>query len=98
MSTPSCLRSDVELAIVSQRERIANIERLRFLSAWGAQYPAGGQVDKSVSCWLGKDVRKVQDYGIPCRCESSCTHIGLHEIGVPLSISSAGHFCFYSFS
>ncbi len=34
-STTSCLRSDAEPAIVSQQERIANIERLRFLAACG---------------------------------------------------------------
>jgi len=35
MNTPSRLRSDVERVIVSQEERIANIERLRFLAACG---------------------------------------------------------------
>jgi hypothetical protein len=67
-------------------------------SACGAQYPAGNQINKDANRWLGKDGRKVQDYGIPCRCESRSTHIGLHEIGSSLPISSAGHFYLYSFS
>lgn len=32
-----------------------------------AQYPAGNQVDKNMSRRLGKDGRKTQDYGVPCR-------------------------------
>ena len=35
MSAPSCVQSDVEPAKVSRQERIANIERLRFLAACG---------------------------------------------------------------
>jgi hypothetical protein len=64
----------------------------------GAQYPAGYQIGENLKCWLGKDGRKIQDYGIPCRCQKSSTHIGLREKGLSLPISSAGHFYFYSFS
>jgi hypothetical protein len=67
-------------------------------SACGAQYLAVDQVDKDMSCWLGKDERKVQDYGFPCRCESNGIHIGLRETGFLLPILSTVHFCFYSLS
>jgi hypothetical protein len=66
-------------------------------SACGAQYPSRNQIDKDACCWLGKDRRKIQDYGIPCRCENSGAHIGLREIGSSLPISSAGIFNFTVF-
>ena len=78
--------------------RVRKLDNTGDGSACGAQYPAGYQVDKNMRCWLGKDGRKAQDYGIPCRCENSCTHIGLREMVSYLPISSAGHFYFYSLS
>jgi hypothetical protein len=64
----------------------------------GTQYPAGYEIDENLKRWLRKYGRKAQDYGIPCRCQNSSTHIGLLEMVVSLPISSAGHFYFYSFS
>ena len=67
-------------------------------SSGGTEYPSGYQFDENRCCWLSEDRIKVQDNRIPCRCENRSIHFGLHEKVLYLSLSSAGHFYFYSFS
>jgi hypothetical protein len=57
-----------------------------------AQCPVGYEIGENLKCRLGKDGSKIQDYGVPCRCQKSSTHIGLTGIAIYKSAQSGGGF------